>query len=47
MLDIKCIRENPEQVKANCIRRGAANADVDGILEIDRQIGRASCRERV
>lgn len=44
MLDIKFIRENPEQVKANCIRRGATNADVDGILEIDRQLREATVK---
>ncbi len=44
MLDIKFIRENPEKVKANCVRRGAANADIDGILEIDRKLREATIK---
>jgi len=36
MLDIKYIRENPELVKANTVRRGC-DVDVDALLKIDAE----------
>ena len=39
MIDIKMIRDNPEMVKANCVRRGS-DVDVDKIVALERQ-----CRE--
>ena len=36
MLDIKFIRENPEQVK-DSIKRRQTNVDVDEILALDKQ----------
>lgn len=38
MIDIKLIRENPEAMKANCIRRGCPDVDVDAILALDKQL---------
>ncbi len=38
MIDVKLIRENPEFIKANCIRRGCPDIDVDLIVEIDKQL---------
>lgn len=34
MIDIRILRENPERVKANCIRRGS-EVDVDALVEQD------------
>jgi len=36
MLDIKFIRENPEQVKQGALNKGA-NVDIDRILELDEK----------
>ena len=43
MIDIKLIRENAEMLQENCQRRGYP-IDMEGLV---KQIGRASCRERV
>ena len=36
MIDIRRLRENPEQVKANCLRRGCA-VDIEQLCEADRE----------
>ena len=37
MIDIKILRDDPERVKANYIRRGGGNVDVDELHKIDRE----------
>lgn len=37
MIDIALIRENPELVKKNCIRRGFGKIDIDAILKADEE----------
>ena len=34
MIDLKLIRENPEMVRANCVRRGFP-IDIDGLVKLD------------
>lgn len=38
MIDIKWLRDDPEAVKANCIRRGHTDVDVDAIVALDKEI---------
>ncbi len=37
MIDIKWLRENPETLKANCVRRGC-DADIDAMVVLDKKI---------
>lgn len=37
MIDIKLLRENPEAIQQNCIRRGYPDINVNAILEIDKK----------
>ena len=47
MLDIKFVRENPDAVKEN-IKKKFQDAKLPLVEEvIEKEIGRASCRERV
>ncbi len=35
MIDIKLVRENPEMIKANCLRRGCTNVNIDQLVADD------------
>jgi len=37
MLDIKFIRENPDQVKDSCAKRGIINCNIDELLKVDEK----------
>lgn len=37
MIDIHLLRQDPAAVKANCVRRGATNVDVDAIVAKDQE----------
>lgn len=41
MIDIKLIRDNPDAIKANCIRRGCPDIDIDAILKTDKELREA------
>ena len=38
MIDIKLIRDNPEAIQKNCIRRGYPDVDVNAILGVDTEL---------
>lgn len=38
MIDIKWLREDPEGVKANCLRRGHTDVDIDAMVALDKEI---------
>ena len=37
MIDINIIRQDPNSVKRNCVRRGIENIDVDGLVDNDKR----------
>ncbi len=38
MIDIKILRDDPAGVKANCLRRGITNVDVDALVALDGEL---------
>lgn len=38
MIDIKWLRDNPESLKANCLRRGHTDVDIDAMAALDKEI---------